>query len=106
MEGINFNLIFSNPPFYPPPDRSSFQPAVCIQAETDLLATLAAGAAEHLAPDGRALFVTSSFTRNEQIHAMLAAQAAAEAGVYSCRMLRHGQGLSQDLFLWEIKKPC
>jgi methylase of polypeptide subunit release factors len=100
VEEIGFDLIFSNPPFYPSPDQPAGPPAVCIQAETNLLAALAGGALKHLAPGGRALFVTSSLTPNEPIHSLL------EGRIYSCSLLEHGKGGSQDLFLWEIIKPC
>lgn len=97
-----FDLVFSNPPFYPVPGADSEPPGqVCVTAHSDLLYSLIAGACAHLAPGGRALFVTSSLSDNESVTSMLRAQTL----LYTRRVLHDGRGRSQDIFLWEFRAP-
>ncbi len=98
VQGLRFDLIVSNPPFYPVDGLEVAQSLLCERTGQGLLAALIAGAGEHLAPEGKALFVTSSLSDNEWVHQAL----AEHRYLYSCRLLHQGRQASQDLYLWEV----
>lgn len=101
VRSLRFGLIFSNPPFYPIPGGGPAPEQVCAATGTGLLAELIAGAERHLAPGGRALFITSSLSDNAGVQAALRRQGLS----YTRRLLRDGAGCSQDLYLWELQAP-
>jgi methylase of polypeptide subunit release factors len=99
VAGQRFDLIVSNPPFYPQERGERALAPLCVDPENPLLDTLICGLSAHLAPGGQALFVTSSLSDNEHVKELLRASQLD----YTCRLLHRGQGASQDIFLWENK---
>ena len=96
LAGATFDLIVSNPPFYPA-DRLTQAPGpVCVQADDPLLDALIRGLRGHLAPGGRACFVTSSLSDNAHVRDLLD---HAEL-TYQCRRLEPRNKGSQDILLW------
>lgn len=98
VSGRRFDLVVSNPPFYDPPSTEGPWPeAMFCLGPKPLLHHLLEGLHAHLAPAGRALFVSSSLSDNSRIEAL-----ALENGLRMLRtLLSRGQAGSQDVFLWE-----
>jgi len=101
VHGRRFDLIFSNPPFYPagrPRLDAADISLLPIQAN-GLIEKLIHSTRHHLNPGGRLLFVTSSLSDNRTIASMLANLGHR----YSCTLLREGGAASQDILLWDIR---
>ena len=98
VAGQQFDLIVSNPPFYPASEIARAPAALCVAAENPLLDALILGLSKHLKPGGQALFVTSSLSDNRYVERLLRWSHLH----FSCQVLHRGQGLSQDILLWQV----
>ena len=98
VAGQQFDLIISNPPFYPVSEIAHALVPLCVAAENPLLDALILGMPKHLKPGGQALFVTSSLSDNHHVERLLRRNHLR----FSCQVLHRGQGLSQDIFLWQV----
>lgn len=96
-----FDLIISNPPFYPAQGIVQPPTPMCINTGRALLYSLIEDVRQHLNPCGRALFVTSSLSDNNQVRSLLQDNALD----FSCQLLHQGRGHSQDIYLWKVKAP-
>ena len=97
VAGQRFDLIISNPPFYPAGEIAHAPSPLCVDPEHPLLDALILGIPKHLKPGGRALFVTSSLSDNEHVERLLRQNHLH----FSCQVLHRGEGGSQDIFLWK-----
>jgi methylase of polypeptide subunit release factors len=97
VAGQQFDLIISNPPFYPVDGIAHAPVPLCGDPENPLLDALVLGLPKYLKPGGRALFVTSSLSDNERVEWLLRQNHL----VFSRQVLHAGEGGSQDVFLWE-----
>ena len=97
VAGRQFDLIISNPPFYPVDGIAHAPVPLCGDPESPLLDALILGLPKHLKPGGQALFVTSSLSDNERVEWLLRQNHL----VFSRQVLHAGEGRSQDIFLWE-----
>jgi methylase of polypeptide subunit release factors len=98
VAGQRFDLIISNPPFYPVSGITPSPTPLCVDPQHPLLDALILGIPTHLEPDGQALFVTSSLSDNTHVERMLS-RCQLE---FSCRLLHRGLGVSQDILLWRV----
>jgi release factor glutamine methyltransferase len=100
LSGRRFDLIFSNPPFYPAGPLFVVKNASLLPVQANgLIEGLIHGARDHLKPGGQVLFVTSSLSDNCGVEALFARCGHA----YRRCLLGDGGGTSQDIFLWEFQ---
>jgi methylase of polypeptide subunit release factors len=97
VAGQQFDLIISNPPFYPVSEIAHAPVPLCVDPENPLLEALILGLSRHLKPGGQALFVTSSLSDNERVERLLRQNHL----LFSRQVLHRGQGGSQDILLWK-----
>lgn len=95
-----FDLIVSNPPFYPARGVARPPASMCVDGDGALLYSLIKGARQHLSPQGRVLFVTSSLSDNDRVKALLQDCALD----FHCRLLHSGGETSQDIYLWRVER--
>lgn len=76
VEGEKFDLILNNPPYYSRNPENLLEHAFFAGLQQEVLLAMAAGLADHLAPDGLALMVVTSTISMEA-----ALKAAAEKGL-------------------------
>jgi len=98
VAGQRFDLIISNPPFYPVSGITRSPTPLCVDPQHPLLDALILGIPRHLKADGQALFVTSSLSDNARVERMLSRSQLD----FSCRLLHRGLGVSQDILLWRV----
>lgn len=96
-----FDLIVSNPPFYPAKGIVQPPAPICINTDKALLYSLIKGLHQHLNPGGNALFVTSSLSDNNHVKELLQESKLD----FSCQLLHQGQGNSQDIYIWKVGLP-
>lgn len=99
VQGQQFDLIFSNPPFYWS-SESKEDTSVCVvpHPETPLIYKMIKGIHLYLKPEGKLFFVTSSFSENDQLEQIITTEALS----FSRSILHRGAPGSQDIILWEI----
>jgi methylase of polypeptide subunit release factors len=98
VAGQRFDLIISNPPFYPVSGITRSPTPLCVDPEHPLLDELVLGIPGHLKRDGQALFVTSSLSDNAHVERLLSRSQLD----FSCKLLHRGLGVSQDILLWRV----
>jgi methylase of polypeptide subunit release factors len=89
-----FDLIVSNPPFYPGQAPAS----MCIKDDKALIYSLIEGIRQHLNPHGQGYFVTSSLSNNNRVRELLQALELP----FNRQLLHQGRGNSQDIYLWQV----
>ena len=94
-----FDLIISNPPFYPANEIAQPPASMCIKTENALLYSLIKGIRQNLNPWGKVFFVTSSLSDNVRVRKLLQ---NCDLNFY-WQLLHNGQDISQDIYLWKVE---
>lgn len=99
VEKCQFDLIVSNPPFYPAVNGEISPSSMCLRGDEqqDLLFLLIKGISQHLTPAGKCLFVTSSLSDNQLVRKILIENDLR----FNTRLLSKGR--NQVILLWDSR---